>query len=1152
MFPRFASRALATPRIASMPIARLTCASTVLLAAIFSMLSSASRLLRLKGELTVMRRTSIRRCINSTKAASYINSTASSTRVMHTYFNMRPQRTSSFLRFGAAHKLSLVQRPYACISASKEISPSRFFQRPFSTHPSDSHVALYGNGKGSPKAKMEKNTSAKSPSTEGPPKRFSLSLMHEKYLRGEPISMVTCYDYPAAVLCERAGIDLLLVGDSLGMCVLGYDNTTQVTMEEIVHHCRAVRRGAPHRVVIADMPFGSYLTPEDAVRNACRFVKECGADAVKLEGGLRVAPQVSAIRSAGIAVYGHVGLTPQTHAELGGFRVQGTSANAASAILQDAVALGQAGCCAIILECVPGRVSEHITQQLSVPTIGIGAGVGTSGQVQVFHDLVGLFEKFQPKFSKRYTDLSSPIVSALNRYCADVISRRFPSPSHTFRIKSKQLVEFETANSLIRNDETNEKTPVPEDQCETVTPAPISRIAIIGAGAMGSMLVAKLSALEGETAPEIWLLSSWAEHMDAIARQQGIIAQDDSASNTQTTESLIPIDRLICLQSEEGFSRTISDAVDVAIVAVKGRGRETERAGEVAKHILRDEGLAVTIQNGFGNLEIIRTGLGTNHHAVQATVTSGARLETAGTVSLTGHGPTTLCGNSMLDQKGLALCRSLAELLSDAGLQTEFLMNATSSDVDAASAAFQWRKLMANAVINPLTALLDVPNGALPRNPQACNLASEIVKEVRAVMRAYGVPCEDFGDDHDATEFVLGIAQATAPNISSMLADIRRGCDTEIERITGHIVQTGEEVGVPTPINSVVLGLVRAKQEESQKRLRQNCRHQSSSKLQTVHTIADAREVRKNMRGTVGLVPTMGALHDGHLHLIRAAKRKCDNVFVTIFVNPAQFAPGEDFESYPRCLDGDLELLEQEGVDATFAPLSSAVMYPPSCYGTVVDVESIGRGSCEGRARDGFFRGVATICVKLFSVIGPDVAFFGQKDGVQCTVIKQVVRDLNLPLHVEIVPTAREDDGLARSSRNAYLNEKERAAAPIVYRALLRAEEQLRRMIARSGSSDNGVQISAHEIRKAASDRMASDRSSGMMRLQYFSVADNDTAQEVDVVDEEVLRRGVLLSIAVGVHRDADEHHTRLIDCSVYQHCFNDGVQRQGDVADEV
>ena len=150
--------------------------------------------------------------------------------------------------------------------------------------------------------------------------------MHEKYLRGEPISMVTCYDYPTAVLCERAGIDLLLVGDSLGMCVLGYENTTQVTMEEIVHHCRAVRRGAPHRVVIADMPFGSYLTPEDAVRNACRFVKECGADAVKLEGGLRVAPQVSAIRSAGIAVYGHVGLTPQTHADLGGFRVQGASA----------------------------------------------------------------------------------------------------------------------------------------------------------------------------------------------------------------------------------------------------------------------------------------------------------------------------------------------------------------------------------------------------------------------------------------------------------------------------------------------------------------------------------------------------------------------------------------------------------------------------------------------------------------------------------------------------------------------------------------------------------------------------------------------------------------------------------------------------------
>ena len=952
--------------------------------------------------------------------------------------------------------------------------------------------------------------------------------------------MVTSYDYPTAGLCERACIDLLLVGDSLGMCVLGYENTTRVTMDEIVHHCRAVRRGAPNRIVIADMPFGSYLTAEDAVRNACRFVKECGADAVKLEGGIRVVPQVAAIRSAGIPVFGHVGLTPQTHSELGGFRVQGTTADAASGILKDAVALEKAGCCGVILECVPDRVSAHITQQLGVPTIGIGAGIGTSGQVQVFHDLAGLFDKFKPKFSKRYTNLSGAILSALEKYCEEVSSRRFPSPSHSFRIKSKALAEFESANNLCRDEKSAEKTPVSADHAEALRAAPIHRIAVIGGGAMGSLLGAKLASLEGQSAPKIWLLSSWEEHMDVIAQQKGIIVRDDSASSAQTTESVVPIDQLVCLNRE----RTLpSDAVDVAVIAVKGRGRDTQRAAAVAKQILRNEGLAVTIQNGIGNLEIIRAELGENQHAVQATVTTGARLESAGTVSLTGHGSTTLCGDSLLGANGRALCRSFTELLTDSSLQAEFLANNSGSsgvDIDAASAAFQWRKLMVNAVINPLTSILDVENGALPQNPVACNLASEIVKETRAVMLASGVPCTDFCHDDDATNFVLDIAKATAPNVSSMLADIRRGRETEIERINGHIVKVGEEVGVPTPFNKVVLGLVQAKQAECQKR-RERDLGINESKIRTVHTIEEAREVRRKMRGTVGLVPTMGALHEGHLDLIRRAKSRCDNVIVSIFVNPAQFAPDDDFDSYPRRLDDDLKLLEKEGVDATFAPLSSEVMFPSSSghsHGTFVDVESIGKGSAEGQARHGFFRGVATVCVKLFSIIGPDTAFFGQKDGVQCIAVKQVVRDLNLPLDVEIVPTAREDDGLARSSRNAYLNPREREAAPIVYNALLQAEDQLRRLVTLSVQSGSGVNISSSEIRKAAADWIESGNS-GVMRLQYFSIADNDTAEEVETVDQEVLQRGVLLSIAVGVDRDGDEH-TRLIDCSVYQHSLED------------
>jgi len=257
---------------------------------------------------------------------------------------------------------------------------------------------------------------------------------------GIPISVLTAYDYPWARMVDAAGIDIVLVGDSLGMVVLGYPDTVSVTMEEMLHHTRAVVRGVEHALVVTDMPFGSYNSSiPAAINNATRILKEGGAGAVKLEGGVAMAPVVEAIVRAGIPVQGHIGLTPQTATNLGGFKVQGKSAQAAKQLLEDALALEAAGCFSIVLEAIPAPLAEHITRQLAIPTIGIGAGIGCDGQVLVIHDLVGLYDRFTPKFVKQYAKISDPIAGALAQYKAEVENRTFPAEAHSFTMKSEEL-----------------------------------------------------------------------------------------------------------------------------------------------------------------------------------------------------------------------------------------------------------------------------------------------------------------------------------------------------------------------------------------------------------------------------------------------------------------------------------------------------------------------------------------------------------------------------------------------------------------------------------------------------------------------------------------------------------------------------------------
>ena len=254
--------------------------------------------------------------------------------------------------------------------------------------------------------------------------------LQEMKREGEPIVCVTAYDFPTARLADEAGIPVILVGDSLGNAVLGYDSTVPVTLADVVHHARAVARGAPNALVVADMPFMTYQpSAEDAMRNAGRLMQEGGAQAVKLEGGRSVAATVRRLTEAGVPVMGHVGLLPQSVHQTGGYRAQGRTAAEARALLEDALALQEAGAFAIVIELVPGEVAAEVTRRLAVPTIGIGAGPGCDGQIQALHDLLGLSAR-TPRHAKRYADLDETVLGALRAYRADVEAGRFPGAEH--------------------------------------------------------------------------------------------------------------------------------------------------------------------------------------------------------------------------------------------------------------------------------------------------------------------------------------------------------------------------------------------------------------------------------------------------------------------------------------------------------------------------------------------------------------------------------------------------------------------------------------------------------------------------------------------------------------------------------------------------
>ena len=274
-------------------------------------------------------------------------------------------------------------------------------------------------------------------------KKVTLRTLQAKKRSGVPISMLTAYDYPTALAMDQAGIDSILVGDSLGMVVLGYPNTLPVTMEDMLHHSKAVSRGARSAFLIGDMPFMSYqVSIQEAVRNAGRFLQEASMDAVKLEGGRERLDAIKAIVQAGIPVMGHLGLTPQSVHQLGGFRPQGKSRSAAGRLLEDALMLQEAGCFSLVLESIPARLAKLISKKLEIPTIGIGAGTGCDGQVLVTHDLLGIFQNFTPKFVKKYADIYSAMTLAFEEYRAEVEARIFPAEEHTIEMPDEEWEKF--------------------------------------------------------------------------------------------------------------------------------------------------------------------------------------------------------------------------------------------------------------------------------------------------------------------------------------------------------------------------------------------------------------------------------------------------------------------------------------------------------------------------------------------------------------------------------------------------------------------------------------------------------------------------------------------------------------------------------------
>ncbi|KJE94387.1 3-methyl-2-oxobutanoate hydroxymethyltransferase [Capsaspora owczarzaki ATCC 30864] len=743
------------------------------------------------------------------------------------------------------------------------------------------------------------------PTTGSPGTKRTIIDLKKMHKQNEPIAMVTAYDYPSALMAEMAGMDMILVGDSLAMVALGYDSTTSITMDEMLHHCRAVSRGAKKPFLVGDMPFGSYQSSADkAVENATRFIKEGNMESVKLEGGVEMADVARRIVRAGIPVLGHIGLTPQSATALGGFRVQGKTAEAAAQLLEDAQALEDAGCYAIVVEAVPDKVAEYITQQISVPTIGIGAGPQTSGQVLVYLDMLGIFDRFVPKFCKQYAKMAPEIISALQNYTKEVKARSFPAPANCYPINDEQWNLFlkrvqhqhqqqqqpHQPGSAAPIVDADSKKPVNVHEIDpaalqalfssksvkqqlittyggqqriisrgysslartsasstaTAAPATPRNIVVLGAGAMGLVMTTLLAASPQLT---VWLADAWKPVVDAV-QARGVqlqgerVAQTFKAATAQAENAAVLAASSIRALHVPALAGSVVDPVSIAALqalpssidalVVLVKSQHTQAAARVIHHVLQQRStkhaVVLSLQNGLGHTETLASTLAYSPNAsasrsstdafastiVHGVVWSGARVTDHGVVQVTAGRPDLTLPLSSSEQPSnhQEILAFLADALRYGG--------ATVSNVPAqAATSLTWQKTMVNAVINPLTALLRVPNGQLAAVEELRAAARDIADECAAIANASGVaPTPAFADTQSPHlwssaiifQAAMQVAERTATNRSSMLTDVERNQVTEVDFINGALARAATKHHVRSPLNSLLTLLVNRQQ----------------------------------------------------------------------------------------------------------------------------------------------------------------------------------------------------------------------------------------------------------------------------------------------------------------------------------------------------
>lgn len=652
--------------------------------------------------------------------------------------------------------------------------------------------------------------------------RLTVSDLYKKYQQHEPISMLTAVDYHSGMTVDQAGVDMILVGDSLGMTALGYDSTVPVTMNNMIHHCRAVHRGSTRSFLVGDMPFGSYEFNEDAVRNAIRFVKEGNMQAVKLEGTDKV-PQIRGIVSAGIPVIGHIGLTPQAINQLGSYKVVGKTPKEAVKLWESAQEIQESGASMLVLECVPQRIAQQITESLHIPTIGIGSGP-CSGQVLVFHDLLGMYHHFTPKFCKQYLSLNEAMKTACKRYSNDVKARVFPEVGkHTFIIaeqaykaflgeiseRTRSGVQAQDSPSNIESPRTDHQHHQKQHKSKSthlhLNRDPIQEIVVLGSGATGAMMSTALSGM-GKSV--------------TMVPARGDVTPPTNKSTVDTACIDIAISspgdhqRSVRVRTVNSFDQVAKD-IDLLIVTVKNYDTTnvlTKFMQQSRVNIKR----VLSVQNGWGNcssIEQVTKNCGVNPEVYQASLYTGCKK----------------IGNSAISVTHDKIDLRLPELLKQSPIGD--LFSGTESHQSAAQQLFtvgftaygdqvDWKKMVVNSVINPITAVFNVVNGSIASNEHLRTIATQLTEECMTVIRLLPDAREQFEAHELKTETMINLVMDTAlktqDNISSMLSDIRskRG-NTEIDSLNAVFVQRASELGVELPVNQVMIQMVRYKSSDT-------------------------------------------------------------------------------------------------------------------------------------------------------------------------------------------------------------------------------------------------------------------------------------------------------------------------------------------------